>query len=149
MAIIKQAEIKILSVIENLGADGLPEGDAERNESLATGYFHITDGVTFATYTEQTEGGDISSEVRVEQDGVRVIRRGAIESEMYFSEGVTHSSLYKVGPYAFDAEISTRKIRLELSEDGGRVDMFYNMKIGGAEKSARMKIWILTDSRQN
>ena len=149
MAIIKQADIKILSVIENLGADGFPEGDAEKSESLVSGYFHISDGATFVTYTEQTEGGDITSEVRVEQDGVRVTRHGAIESEMYFSEGVTHSSLYKVGPYAFDAEICTRKIRLELGADGGRIDMFYNMKIGGAEKSARMKIWILTDSKQN
>ncbi len=148
MATIKEARIKILSVIENIGENGLPEGDAERNESTAEGYLHLTDGCVFVTYTEMTDGGKIVSEVRSEGDLVKVIRRGAIESDMHFCEGVTHTSLYRVGPYAFDAEVTTKRIRRKLDCDGGKIELFYNMKIGGAEKSARMKIWISTDLRQ-
>ena len=148
MAVIKEAEIRIVSVIENLSPSGIPEGEAERAESSATGYLHLTDGATFVTYTEMTDGGKIVSEVRSEADTVKVIRRGAIESEMHFREGTSHSSVYSVGPYSFDAEVSTRRIRRELSAEGGRIELFYNMRIGGADKSARMKIWISTDSKQ-
>ena len=73
---------------------------------------------------------------------MRVKRSGAIESDLYFKEGESHSSIYSVPPYKFDATGRARRIRTELNDCGGRIDLLYNMKIGGAEKSARMKIWI-------
>lgn len=146
MTVIKEAKIRIDSVIENLGDGGLPEGDAERNAVEADGYLNFKDGDATLTYSEQAEGERVDSEVRVEGDEITVIRHGAVESEMRFAEGRTHRSLYRVGPYAFDAEVRTRRIRRELTADGGRIELYYNMKIGGAEKSARMKIWISTDS---
>ena len=145
MTVIKEAKIRIGSVIENLGEGGLPEGDPERSATEAVGYLNYRDGDATITYSEQNAEDRVDSEVRVEGDTITVVRRGAVESEMKFSEGVTHRSLYRVGPYAFDAEVTTRKIRRELSSDGGKIELYYNMKIGGADKSARMKIWISTD----
>ena len=72
-----------------------------------------------------------------------------LESSFLFEEGAVHTSLYKVPPYTFDAEIRTRKIRSALSEQGGTLELIYNMKIGGAVRATRMKIWISTNSRQN
>ena len=145
---IKEAEIKISSVIENLDDAGLPLGDSERSESSHSGYYHIIDEDRFVTYAEEGDGRKTTSEVRLFSDGrVSVSRSGAIESSFLFEEGATHFSLYKVDPYTFDAQIRTRKIRSSLSEEGGSLELIYNMKIGGAEKSARMKIWISTNSR--
>ena len=59
---------------------------------------------------------------------------------MLFREGYTDKSLYQVPPYSFDAVIYTKKIRSTLTKDGGRVDIFYRMTLGGAEKNVRMRI---------
>lgn len=143
MAIIKEKKFKISSVIENLSPEGLVEGDAEKTEIAPTGFLKI-DGDNFnITYSEMSEGGKIVSDILITPSSVRVKRVGAVESEMYFEEGVKHQSLYTVGGYAFDTEVLTRKIRSSISKDGGDVSIFYDMKIGGADKKVRMKIQCL------
>ncbi|MBO7197115.1 MAG: DUF1934 domain-containing protein [Clostridia bacterium] len=137
-----RVHIKIESSIENLDLSGLPEGDVEKSRSFATGYYSYSEEKIALSYTEENEGGKADSEILICDGGVRVKRMGAIESDLYFKEGESHSSIYSVPPYKFDATVKTRRIRCELDENGGKIDLFYNMKIGGAEKSARMKIWI-------
>jgi len=140
MAIIKEKKFKISSVIENLSQSGLPEGDTERTEITPDGFLKISDGEIIIMYSESTEGGKVVSDIIIADDTVSVIRRGAVVSDMVFSEGERHNSLYQVPPYSFDTEIYTKKIRNNMTRDGGRLDIFYTMKIGGAEKSVRMKI---------
>lgn len=150
MAVIKEVRIKIESSIENLDPSGLPDGEAEKSTALAQGFLHCRDGLMLLTYSEKGEGGDdVYSEILVKERGVRVKRGGAIESDLYFEEGCEHKSLYCVPPYKFDACVTTRRIRNTLTDDGGMLDLFYNMKIGGADKSARMRIWISPISKQN
>ncbi len=149
MAVIKEVSVKIESSIENLDASGLADGDAEKNTTDTQGFLHCRDGLILLTYCEKGEGGEVYSEILVKDGGVRVKRKGAIESDLYFEEGCEHKSLYSVPPYKFDACVTTRRIRNTLTEDGGMLDLFYNMKIGGADKSARMKIWISPISNQN
>nr|MBE6544628.1 DUF1934 domain-containing protein [Oscillospiraceae bacterium] len=139
---LKRVNLKIESVIDNLDPAGLTEGESERNVSESVGSLLISEENVRITYKEKTEGGESESEIICSGGGVTVRRRGAIESELYFKEGETHQSVYSVPPYKFDAEVKTRRVCIELSETGGRIDLFYNMKIGGAEKAARMKIWI-------
>ncbi len=146
---LSEVTVKVTSIIENLDAFGLSLGDPERTESLTVGYYHVyDDGRRLVTYAESGEGGDVTTEIDIFGRTVTVSRRGAIESRMIFEEGRTHTSVYSIPPYRFDAEVRTRKITLELSEQKGRIEFLYNMKIGGAEKSARMKIWILPNSSQ-
>lgn len=140
MAIIKEKNFKISSVIENLTAEGLVDGESEKTEISPSGFFKITDAGYEISYVELTEGGRIVSDIILTEAAVEVKRRGAVESDMHFEVGVCHKSLYTVAPYSFDSEIITRKIRNNMTRDGGRVDIFYNMKIGGAEKSVKMRI---------
>lgn len=140
MAIIKEKKFKISSVIENMTPSGLVDGEAERTEITPDGFLKIGEDVTVITYTENTEGGRVATDITLTETSVTVTRRGAVVSDMVFSEGDTHKSLYQVPPYSFDTEIYTKKIRNNMTRDGGRVDIFYTMKIGGAEKSVRMKI---------
>lgn len=146
VTVINEVKIKIESVIENLDSAGLPDGESERSISECDGFLRYSDGEAVITYSESGEGGSVTSEIRYKDGETTVKRTGAIESELCFKEGVTHHSLYSVVPYKFDAEVYTRKIRASLDERGGTLNLFYNMKIGGAEKSARMKIWIQTIS---
>lgn len=148
MTVINEVNIKIESIIENLDNAGLPEGDAEKNASEATGFLKFSDNEATITYTEENEGGRAVSEIICRDGGVMVCRKGAIESELYFKDGESHSSIYSVPPYKFDAIVTARRVRVDLSADGGKIDLLYNMKIGGAEKSTRMKIWISKASSQ-
>ncbi|MBP3401862.1 MAG: DUF1934 domain-containing protein [Clostridia bacterium] len=142
MTVIKEVKIKIESVIENLDSSGLVDGEAERNVNECEGFLRYSDGEAVITYSESGESGSVTSEIKYKDGEATVKRSGAIDSELYFKEGVTHRSIYSVVPYKFDAEVHTRRIRASLGECGGTLDLFYNMKIGGADKSARMKIWI-------
>ena len=146
---IEEAKIKIESVIENIGASGLPEGDAERTLTESDGFIHYTEEGILLTYSERTDGGDVFSDISYSDGEVWVKRHGALVSELFFKEGAEHTSVYEIPPYKFDATVKTRKIRADFSDEGGQISLFYNMKIGGAEKSARMKIWILAVSKQN
>lgn len=145
--IVKEVNVKVLSVIESLDTAGLSCSDEEKTESSCVGYFHIYgDGAFLLTYAEKNEDQQVTTELKYENDTVTVKRYGSIESNMTFKEGTKDLSVYKIPPYSFDAEIFTKKIRASLSEDGGNIDLYYNMKIGGAERRARMKIWISTNS---
>lgn len=140
---ISEVKVKIESSIENLDSAGLPEGDIERALSTAVGFYRYTENEKILTYVEENEGGRAETEILIKDGGVRVLRRGAIESDLYFKEGESHSSVYSVPPYKFDATVTAKRVRLNLGETDGQIDLLYSMKIGGAEKSARMKIWIL------
>ena len=145
---ISEAKIKIASSISELDSSGLTVGEEERTESEAVGFFHFFEDRILLTYSENSEGGRIESEIEIDPNTVTVKRSGALISELIFEEGRTHSSLYKIPPYSFDALVTTKKIRRNLSREGGSLDLHYLMNIGGADKAARMKIWIYPLSKQ-
>ena len=140
MAIIKEKKFIVKSTIENLSPSGVREGDVEETETAYSGFLKITEGELNITYTEMSEGGKVVSDITVGEDFVRVRRVGAVESDMIFKEGAPHSSLYSIPPYSFDARVVTKKIRNSLTKDGGRLDIYYNMEIGGALKYVKMRI---------
>ncbi len=146
---LSEVTVKVTSIIENLDSYGLKDGEPERTESLSAGYYHIyDDGRRLVTYAENTDSGALTTEIEVFRGTVTVSRKGAIESRMEFAEGKTHTSVYSIPPYRFDAEVKTRRLVSELYDGKGRIELKYNMKIGGAEKSATMKIWILPNTSQ-
>jgi len=142
MAFIKERKFRITSHIDNLDEAGIPEGDAERTESSPNGFFKISEDEYRIEYTETENGDKTVCEVIIKSDSVRVTRRGALKSDMIFEEGKEHSSLYSVGPYSFDCVVFTKKIRNNVTRDGGKLDIFYKMTIGGQDKNVKMRIEI-------
>jgi uncharacterized beta-barrel protein YwiB (DUF1934 family) len=118
---------------------GVAEG-FERCENEYTALFAERGTAMRISYTEQSEGGEIKSDITLTDGHVRVRRTGAIESDFLFVEGETTTSLYKIPPYAFDAKITTKKIRNNLTRLGGKLTIIYDMNVGGADKNVRMTI---------
>ena len=145
---LKKVKLKIESTIYDLGPQELPEGEPEKTVLECFGSLFITYGRTSITYTENSEGGSIRSEIICLNGQVTVIRSGAIESELCFVEGETHHSMYSIPPYKFDAAVEAKRVRVDINENEGTLDLLYNMEIGGAKKAARMKIWISQVSNQ-
>lgn len=142
-----KVKIKIESTIENLDSAGLVDGDAEKALTEAYGTYRYGEGEAFLNFTEENEGGKIHTEITCLGNSVTVRRDGAIESRMHFSEGETHRSLYVIPPYQFESTVTAKRVRVNLNSDGGEIDLVYGMTIGGADKNARMKIWILQASK--
>ena len=143
----KNIKIKLLvhSLIDDLENGRIVEGLPEVNDSEHDAEMKISDNAVCISYKEVGEGGTVYYDVLSKSDRVTVSRTGAINSCMVFSEGETRKSMYEIPPYKFDMEVVGKRVRSELSECGGRIDLRYSMKVGGAEKSAGMRIWILTD----
>ena len=142
-----KVKIKIESTIENLDSAGLVDGDAEKTVTESNGTYRFGEGEAFLNFNEESEGGKIRTEITCLGNSVTVRRDGAIESRMHFSEGESHRSLYIIPPYQFESTVTAKRVRVNLTADGGEIDLVYRMNIGGADKNARMKIWILQASK--
>ena len=132
--------ITVNSVIDNLSDAGLPDGEPEINIFTTDGTLALIDGGYLITFTEEQDGGSATTNLYVYEGGVRLVKSGAITSEMRFSEGEVWSTLYCVGPYSFDMVVRTKKIRNSITECGGDLQLIYTMNVGGQEKNVRMKI---------
>ncbi len=142
MAFIYDAEIRIHSVIEDLDESGLATGEPEVNISTVPGFlkYDRTSGALTVSYVEHAEGERTLTDIFLDGETVKLTRRGALTSDMIFSVGETTTSLYTVGPYSFDMKLTAKKIRQDLTKDGGELSLIYTMNVGGADKAARMKI---------
>ena len=112
---IREAKIKIESVIENIDNAGLPDGESERNVIDVSGFIHYTDKGILLTYSEENEGATVYSDISYSDGEVWVKRHGALNSNLFFKEGAEHSSVYEVSPYKFDATVKTRRIRANFT----------------------------------
>ena len=141
MSASREAIITLSSVIDNIAETGLPTDEPERSESRAIGTLVSSPRGSLVSFTETTEGGEVKTKIEILADKLRVVRSGAIVCDMLFSEGVAHNSVYGAPPYSFDVSVYTRRIRGEITADGGEINIFYFMEIGGAKKSVRMKLF--------
>lgn len=60
-------------------------------------------------------------------------RTGKLNSQMVFQEGVHHESLYQMEFGALMLSVCARMIRVELSAEGGTVDLSYGIEIEHSE----------------
>ena len=132
--------LTVNSVIDNLSDAGLPDGEPEINIFTTDGALSVYDSGYLLRFTEVQDGGEAHTNLYITKENVRLVKSGAITSEMRFSEGEIFNTLYCVGPYSFDMSVRTKKIRNSLTDEGGELQLIYSMNVGGQEKSVRMKI---------
>ena len=140
MAFIYELEYTVHSVIENLDDNGAVDGEPEVNLITVDGFLKSDGESLLITYAEMSEGGRILTDMTVSEGEVKLARRGAVMFDATFREGESMTTVYSIPPYSFDATLTTKKIRSELTKDGGVLRLHYGMNIGGQEKAVRMKI---------
>jgi len=67
---------------------------------------------------------------------VVLTREGPIKSRMVFMEGTKDESLYDLGFGALLLGVSTRKVEVDLSENGGRLFIDYTVEIEQSQTTA-------------
>lgn len=133
--------INIVSVIEELDDAGLAESSERTEVSVPVEICEIG-SLTTLSYSEESEGQKCDSLITIKDGEITVKRTGSVESEFVFCEKKSHTSLYKIPPYSFDAEIFTRKIRNNLTRGIGSLTILYDMTIGGGKKRVNMRITV-------
>lgn len=139
---LKKIKIDINSRIENLDDYGLSDGDIEASSTSHFGSLKIFEDEFKISYKEENEGGTVSCDILVTNSQVVVRRNGSIISTLVFCEQEPYETVYELPPYKFDMTVETKKIRSTLSENGGDLDILYEMSVGGAKKRTSMKITV-------
>ncbi len=140
MAFVKEMTVHVRSVITALAEGGVPQGEDEVTELTAPVLLKFSDGEPLSlTYTEAAEGGKTVCHVSVAEDGVTVSRRGASVCDMHFGEA-DDEGVYEIPPYSFPMTIRTVKIRNRLTHDGGVLDLFYRMSLGGDDRKVHLRL---------
>lgn len=131
--------LTVSSTIDELDDAGLP-CDSNKTEVNCPATLSVNEGITTLLYTTEENGQKTDTEIQIMPKTVRVIRRGAIESDFLFEEKKSFTSLYKIPPYAFDCEIFTKRIRRCQRCGECELSVIYDMTVGEAKKNVRMKI---------
>ncbi len=144
MAFIYDCDFTVHSVIDNLDEGGIPDGEPEVSITTELGFLKAepADGTDkiYISYNEESEGGRTHTEIVVDGGEVRLSRRGSADYDLTFKEGEECVGVYSVPPYSFDMRVLCKRVRNSMTREGGSLQIIYDMNVGGADKSCRMKI---------
>ena len=91
------------------------------------------DGYTLSYQESELTGleGTLTT-FQVEPDRITLMRMGMVNSQMVFQLGKRHFSMYDTPYGALSIGINTRKMRSNLNEDGGEIEIDYAIEIDHA-----------------
>lgn len=118
-------------VLSIRGQQSYMDQEPEVIELVTEGSLEPADNGWVLSYQESDLTGmdGVTTTFRMEPRKITLTRTGKLNSEMVFQEGVVHESLYKVEFGALMLSVCASKIRTDLTEDGGVVDLSYSIEI--------------------
>lgn len=102
--------------------------DTEGTMSFRNGGWDIT-----YEESELTGLAGVTTTFRVEPGKVTLMRTGKLASTMVFQEGIPHESLYRMEFGALMISVNATRVFFDLVEDGGFIDLVYNIVIENTE----------------
>lgn len=109
--------------------------EPETIELVTGGTMEYTGGAWHISYEESAVTGmeGVTTTFRVEPEKVTLTRRGNLNSQMVFQEGVRHDSLYQMELGALMLTIQASRIEYDLTPEGGSIDLTYHINIENTE----------------
>ena len=112
-------------------------GDQEPEiiELVTEGTMEFTQGGWDVSYEESALTGleGVTTVFRVEPGKVTLTRKGALNSQMVFQEGVPHDSLYQMPFGALMLTVKATSVFYDIVPDGGVIDLSYLINIENSE----------------
>ena len=117
------------------GSQSYPQQDPEVIELVTDGTMTYVNGGWDITYEESALTGleGVTTTFRVEPEVVTLTRKGALNSQMIFQEGIAHDSLYQMPFGALMLTVKATRVFFDLVPDGGVIDLSYNISIENSE----------------
>lgn len=109
--------------------------EPENIELVTEGTMEFANGGWDISYEESDLTGlaGVTTTFRVEPGKVTLIRRGALNSQMVFQEGVSHDSLYEMEFGALMINVRATSVIYDIVPDGGMIDLVYQINIENTE----------------
>ena len=122
---------KIPVMLNIRGVQRYQDQDPEVIELTTEGTLEKQKEVWEISYEESDLTGlaGVTTTFRVGPRGVVLKRTGNIENQMIFMEGRKHESLYRLDFGALMLTVMATKVKSNVSEQGGTVDIHYNLEI--------------------
>ena len=104
-------------------------------ELVTEGILEQTDTGWIISYEESDLTGmqGVTTTFTVKDKKLTLTCTGKLNSQMVFQEGVRHESLYQMEFGALMLSVCARKIKTELTADGGMIDLSYGIEIEQTE----------------
>ncbi len=81
----------------------------------------------FIRYVEQIEDATVNVTIKVDDDSVKLIRKGDINMNLHFVEGQTTTTFYDISAGRIPLEVKTLRILHFVSGDGGKLKIQYEL----------------------
>ncbi|MDU4892388.1 MAG: DUF1934 domain-containing protein [Clostridium sp.] len=123
----KDAVISVCSVQNN--------EEQERIEIVSPGTFVKENDEFVATYneTELSGLGNTVTTFRIGENYFNMIRTGDINTTMEFKNGKRAAILYNTPHGALSIRIKTNKVKININEDGGKINVDYDVIVAKNE----------------
>ncbi len=116
------------------------DGDALHTDMTADGIFYRENATYVLEYDNKEQA--CKTKVVVDVNSVSVTHTGAVETCMVFKNGYTHKSSYGIEYGDIDMEIRTERIFADVNSEGGSIELWYELLLGGSVSDAKMMIEI-------
>ena len=81
----------------------------------------------FIRYVEQSEDATVNVTIKVDDDSVKLIRKGDINMNLHFVEGQTTTTFYDISAGRIPLDVKTLRILHFVSGDGGKLKIHYEL----------------------
>ena len=122
-------------VLSIQGKQHYDDQEPEVIELVTEGTMEFRDGGWDISYEESALTGleGVTTVFRVEPGKVTLTRKGALNSQMVFQEGVPHDSLYQMAFGTLMLTVKATYVFFDIVPDGGVIDLSYNINIENTE----------------
>ena len=123
--------MKKVVVLSIRGSQCYEDQEPEVIELVTEGTMEFTNGGWDIAYEETALTGmeGVTTIFRVEPDKVTLTRKGALNSQMVFQQGVPHDSLYQMPFGALLLTVNATSVFYDIVPDGGVIDLSYDINI--------------------
>lgn len=123
--------MKIPVILSICGRQAYVDQEPDTIELVTEGTLEFRDNGWDIQYEESDLTGlqGVTTLFRIEKDKIELIRQGRLHSHMIFKKGVPHESLYQMEFGALMMSVCAKQIFVQLSEDGGMIDLVYSIEI--------------------
>ena len=113
------------------GMQRYPDQDPEVIELVTEGTLEKTQAGWTLKYEESDLTGlaGVTTTFQVQPSVVTLTRTGPLTSRMEFREGIPHESLYQMEFGALMLTVCANKVRYDITENGGTIDLLYSIEI--------------------
>ena len=117
------------------GSQKYADQEPEVIELVTDGWMEFQNGGWDISYEESELTGlaGVTTTFRVEPGRVVLDRKGALNSQMVFEEGVAHESLYQMAFGTLMLTVKASFVYYDIVSDGGTIDLSYNIDIENTE----------------